>query len=140
MRCHYEVLNISRDATNDEIKKAYRKLALIWHPGMLPKCCTIIIVIQLVFWFFFKDKNADNIEEANKKFLEIQDAYETLMDSNERAWYDAHREVLLNGGLDSDKGNEHYMVNVYPYFTSSCFKGYGDDEKVRIGYLIDHLN
>jgi curved DNA-binding protein CbpA len=33
MRCHYEVLNISRDATGDEIKKAYRKSALQWHPG-----------------------------------------------------------------------------------------------------------
>ena len=33
MRCHYEVLGINRDANNDEIKKAYRKLALQWHPG-----------------------------------------------------------------------------------------------------------
>lgn len=82
--------------------------------------------------FSSKDKNAENIEEANKKFLEIQDAYETLTDDQERAWYDSHREVLLNGGLNPDnKDNTIYVFNVYPYFTSSCFKGYNDDEKVR---------
>jgi DnaJ family protein A protein 5 len=70
------------------------------------------------------------LEEANKKFLEIQDAYETLMDDQERAWYDSHREVLLNGGLDGGANAKNYVYNVYPYFTSSCFKGYGDDEKV----------
>lgn len=35
MRCHYEILNISRDANDDDIKKSYRKLALKFHPGEL---------------------------------------------------------------------------------------------------------
>ena len=35
MKCHYEVLGISIDATDDEIKKGYRKLALYWHPGAI---------------------------------------------------------------------------------------------------------
>ena len=34
MRCHYEVLGLLQNATNDDIKKAYRKYALQWHPGL----------------------------------------------------------------------------------------------------------
>lgn len=33
VKCHYEVLQVSREATDDELKKSYRKLALKWHPG-----------------------------------------------------------------------------------------------------------
>ena len=82
MRCHYEVLGVALNANLDDIKKAYRKQALVWHP----------------------DKHMDNKEEANKKFLEIQDAYETLSNDQERAWYDAHREIIINGG---NPGNKH---------------------------------
>jgi len=33
MRCHYEVMEVERDATDDQLKQKYRKLALKWHPG-----------------------------------------------------------------------------------------------------------
>ncbi|KAH7341313.1 hypothetical protein B0J17DRAFT_610293 [Rhizoctonia solani] len=66
---YYELLEVEEDATQDEIKKAFRKLALIHHP----------------------DKNHDNVEEATKKFAQLQQAYEVLSDEQERAWYDSHR-------------------------------------------------
>ena len=46
MRCHYDVLQVSRDATDSELKKAYRKMALEWHP----------------------DKNQARLEEAEERF------------------------------------------------------------------------
>lgn len=44
------------------------------------------------------DKNPDKIEECTRLFAEIQNAYDVLSDSQERAWYDAHREAILRGG------------------------------------------
>ncbi|XP_036965222.1 dnaJ homolog subfamily B member 2 isoform X2 [Acanthopagrus latus] len=63
---YYNVLGVSKTATEDDIKKAYRKLALKWHP----------------------DKNPDNKEEAEKKFKEVAEAYEVLSDKGKRDEYD----------------------------------------------------
>ncbi|XP_049549352.1 dnaJ homolog subfamily C member 21 [Anopheles darlingi] len=102
MKCHYEVLGVARTAGDDDIKKAYRKLALRWHP----------------------DKNLDNREEANQQFLLVQAAYDVLSDMHERAWYDNHREQILRGGHTD---YEDKSLDVYQFFTTSCYKGYGDD-------------
>ncbi|XP_059472105.1 dnaJ homolog subfamily C member 21 [Neocloeon triangulifer] len=105
VKCHYEVLEVSRDASDDELKKSYRKLALKWHP----------------------DKNLSNPEEAKSQFQLIQQAFEVLSDPQERAWYDEHREAILKGGIGGDYEDDSF--DVFPFFTSSCYKGFGDDEK-----------
>ncbi|BGP28002.1 zinc finger, C2H2-type domain containing protein, DnaJ Family [Rhodotorula toruloides] len=73
---HYEVLGVEVTASQDEIKKAFRKIALREHP----------------------DKNPNDIEGATKRFARIQAAYECLSDPQERAWYDDHRDDISNGG------------------------------------------
>ena len=65
-RDYYDVLGLEKTCSIDEIKKAYRKLALKWHP----------------------DKNKENEEEATKKFREIAEAYDVLSDEKKRADYD----------------------------------------------------
>ena len=64
-REYYEVLGVSKAATKDEIKKAYRKLALQFHP----------------------DKNPDN-KEAEEHFKEVNEAYEVLSNDDKRRRYD----------------------------------------------------
>jgi len=72
----YDQLGISSSATQDEIKKAYRKAALKWHP----------------------DKNKDN-PNAAEKFKEVSQAYEILSDPEKRKLYDQYGlEFLLRGG------------------------------------------
>ena len=109
MRCHYDVLEVGRDATEGELKKAYRKLALEWHP----------------------DKNQHRASEAEERFKEIRGAYETLSDPNERAWYDSHREAILKAGKHAGGGEDarpEDEIDLMPYFTAAVFRGFGDDE------------
>lgn len=76
---YYKVLEVPRNVSEAEIKKAYKKLALRWHP----------------------DKNPDNPDESNRRFKEISEAYEVLSDEKKRRIYDQYgKEGLLNNGAD----------------------------------------
>lgn len=65
---YYSVLEIDKNATEEEIKKAYRKKALQWHP----------------------DRNNGNETEASKKFQDIAQAYSVLSDPEKRKMYDLY--------------------------------------------------
>ena len=115
MNCHHEALRVQRHASEEEHKKAYRKLAHKWHP----------------------DKNLDNAAEAAEEFKLIQAAYNVLSDPQERAWCNNHREALVKGGRDAEYQDD--SLDLLHYFTVTCYSGYGDDEKVR-SELTDNLS
>ena len=71
----YEVLSVSRDATDQELKTAYRKLAMQYHP----------------------DRNPDD-PSAEEKFKECSEAYQVLSDPEKRAAYDRYGHAAFNGG------------------------------------------
>ncbi|RRT58409.1 hypothetical protein B296_00021042 [Ensete ventricosum] len=72
---YYNILKVNRSATDEDLKKSYRRLAIRWHP----------------------DKNPSNKEEAEAKFKQISEAYEVLSDPRRRAVYDQHGEEGLKG-------------------------------------------
>ncbi|KAJ4308760.1 hypothetical protein N0V84_011909 [Fusarium piperis] len=89
--CYYDLLGVERSATDDEIKRAYRRKALELHP----------------------DRNFNDVETATRRFAEVQSAYEILSDPQERAWYDSHRDAILSGqDGDGADGNPATFRNV----------------------------
>ncbi|KAL3617112.1 hypothetical protein CASFOL_039506 [Castilleja foliolosa] len=72
---YYKILQVDKNANEDELKKAYRKLAMKWHP----------------------DKNQNNKKEAEAKFKQISEAYEVLSDPQKKAVYDQYGEEGLKG-------------------------------------------
>ncbi len=80
MKDYYEILGVDKNATLEEIKKAYRKLALKWHP----------------------DRNKS--PEAEEKFKEINKAYEVLSDPEKRKIYDMYGPAAFEGGAAGFSG------------------------------------
>ena len=108
-RDYYEVLGVSKTATDEEIKKAYRKLAKKYHP----------------------DANPDNKEEAEAKFKEVNEAYETLSDPQKRKAYDQFGPDGPQGfggfgGSGSGPFGSGFGNGGYYSYTSSGFDGFSD--------------
>jgi DnaJ family protein A protein 5 len=118
---YYVLLGVEETATGIELKKAYRKKALQFHP----------------------DKNPDDIENTTKLFNEVRVAYETLIDPQERSWYDSHKYQILmeegdapssknvnNYNDDNDNMNTFYagtsVDDIEKYFNNNLYQNFDD--------------
>ncbi|KAK9996236.1 hypothetical protein SO802_020922 [Lithocarpus litseifolius] len=107
-RCYYEVLGLSRDCAADEIRSAYKKLALQRHPDKLVQ-------------------SGLSHAEATAQFQELAQAYEILSDPKERAWYDSHRSQILFSDLNSNSVAPNSAIpNLFSFFSNTVFSGYSD--------------
>ncbi|CAK0829404.1 unnamed protein product [Prorocentrum cordatum] len=104
-QCFYEVLGVERSCTLDQLRSAYRKLALKHHPDKA---------------------QPEERKEATERFQIILEAYETLKDPHERAWYDAHRDQILRGEEDVDGEPKASKVAVWSLFRRGAFKEFDD--------------
>src|SRR5436309_15613452 len=89
-RDYYEVLGVGRSATEEEVKRAYRKLAVQFHP----------------------DKNPDD-PHAEEKFKEIGEAYDVLMDADKRAAYDRFGHAAFSQGSAGFRGGFHDPFDIF---------------------------
>lgn len=110
-RDYYEVLGIAKSATADEIKKAYRNLALKYHPDRV---------------------SADKKKEAEEKFKEISEAYEVLADDQKKARYDQYGHAGVEGSFRQggfDWQDFHHFDDLKDVFggfdLNDLFRGFG---------------
>ena len=98
-RDYYEVLGINRDASEDEIKKSYRKLAMKHHP----------------------DRNPDN-PKSEEHFKEAKEAYEILSDASKRATYDQYGHAGVDSGT-AGAGNAQGFADSFSDIFGDIFAG-----------------
>lgn len=106
---YYEILTVERGATEEDLKKAYRKLAMRWHP----------------------DKNPNDKDEAEAMFKQISEAYEVLSDPKKRQVYDQYGEEGLKDGPppgsaeDPTGFNPRNAEDIFAEFFGTSPFGYG---------------
>lgn len=102
MADYYEILGVDKNATKDEIKSAFRKMARQWHPDI------------------------NKAPEAEAKFKELGKAYETLMDDDKRSTYDRFgEEGLSNAGFNSQGPFANGFGDLEEVFNSFFGGGFG---------------
>ncbi|MBL0884288.1 MAG: DnaJ domain-containing protein, partial [Chitinophagaceae bacterium] len=99
-RDFYEILGVSKSASADEIKKAYRKVAMQYHPDRNP-----------------------NDKEAEEKFKEAAEAYEVLSDADKKAKYDRYGHAAFGPGTGGGTGGYSNMDDIFSQFGDI----FGDD-------------
>ena len=103
---YYDLLGVDRNAEASAIKKAYRKLAIKYHP----------------------DKNPDDAE-AEAKFKEIGEAYEVLSDEEKRAAYDRYGHAAFEGGMGGGGGGGfHDASDIFSQVFGGAFGGGGFED------------
>ncbi len=105
----YKILGVAKNASQDEIKSAYKKLAMKYHP----------------------DRNPDNPTAAEERFKEIAVAHEVLGDAEKRKLYDEFGAAALRAGFDAEKARA--------YSWGGQGGGFGGGEGVDIGSLFEQL-
>jgi len=113
---YYEILEISRNANGDEIKKAFRKLALKYHP----------------------DRNAGD-KKAELKFKQINEAYQVLSDEQKRAIYDRYGKDGLDGRFGSGGGfsADFDLSDIFDSFFGGGFSGRSQKKRYSEKYSAD---
>jgi DnaJ-class molecular chaperone len=113
---YYDILGVSKGASAEEIKKAYRKQALEWHP----------------------DRHKDEKEAAEKRFKEINEAYQVLSDSQKKAAYDQYGHAAFSpGGMPGGGfpgGNPFQGGGNYGPFTYTYTSGGGGNGNPFAGF------
>lgn len=104
---YYKILGVEKDASENEIKKAYRKLAIVHHP----------------------DKNPDD-ESAAERFKDVGEAYECLNDSEKRARYDSGQDLIdpsdmMGGSPFGGMGGGGATMNIPPEMIFEMMNGMG---------------
>ena len=140
MRCHYAVLGVARGATEDDIRKAYRRLVIALHPDKA-------------------QQRGEDPEKATEAFREVQAAYECLYDEQERAYYDANRDAILRGEDPDDYVEEPptpkkrrgrakrdpedvwdaFEAELWPFFSREAFAEFDDSESEQVIVTEDSL-
>ncbi|XXG56290.1 hypothetical protein AAC387_Pa03g3746 [Persea americana] len=89
---YYNILKVSRSATDEDLKRAYKRLAMVWHP----------------------DKNPRNKKEAEARFKQICEAYDVLSDPQKRQIYDQFGEEALKSGVSQPQPNGFWFNSRNP--------------------------
>lgn len=109
-RCYYETLGVERSATDDELKKAFRRLAMKHHP----------------------DRNPDN-KECETHFKEAKEAYEILGDPQKRGLYDRHGHAAFENGRGGSGGFQADVGDIFGDIFSDIFGMGGGRARARGG-------